>query len=190
MSAKPLTHRWKHEVQIASLRRRPDMTRAVLPKTSEREQWLQSGLVDRTTCHWTPTSSSSSSSSSFTSTSSSSEGRGDDADTETDATMLDDDDDVASSSDQDPATAENDDLCTFLTMVGRVINSRQNWHGKTHPTAEETSRNNCQKCLADSFSGSAQVRRRRLLQFKTTQTYLRGGPVDVGGCTRAVCFVW
>ena len=49
MSAEALKLRWKHDVQIAVLRREAAMTRAVLPNTSAREQWLLSGLVDRTT---------------------------------------------------------------------------------------------------------------------------------------------
>ena len=37
----------KHEIQIALLRRRTAMTRAVLPNPSARAEWLLAGLMDR-----------------------------------------------------------------------------------------------------------------------------------------------
>ena len=35
-----LLRRWKHEIMVAILRRRAAMARAVLPRRSEREEWL------------------------------------------------------------------------------------------------------------------------------------------------------
>ena len=52
MSAKSLQRRWKHEIQIALLRRRAAMTRAVLPNPSARAEWLLSGIIDRALHHW------------------------------------------------------------------------------------------------------------------------------------------
>ena len=51
MSAKALQHGWEHEIQMALLRRRAAMTRAVSPNMSAREQWLLAGLKDTAT-HW------------------------------------------------------------------------------------------------------------------------------------------
>ena len=51
-SATPLKHRWKHGIQIAFLRRRAAMTRAVLSHTSARAKWLLAGLRDRVANHW------------------------------------------------------------------------------------------------------------------------------------------
>ena len=45
MSTKAFQHKWKHEIQIALLRRRAAMTRAVLPNTSARRQCLLAGLL-------------------------------------------------------------------------------------------------------------------------------------------------
>lgn len=45
-TAGALVHRWNHEIQIALLRRRAAMTRAVLPSASSRERWLVTGAVD------------------------------------------------------------------------------------------------------------------------------------------------
>ena len=39
--------RWKHEIQIAILRRRGAMARAVLPKATSRELWMLAGCSDR-----------------------------------------------------------------------------------------------------------------------------------------------
>ena len=50
-TAKTLQHRWKHEIQIALLRRRAAMTRAVLLNISARERWLLARLMDRATSH-------------------------------------------------------------------------------------------------------------------------------------------
>ena len=50
MSAKSLQHRWKH--QIAILRRRASMTRAVLPNPTPRAAWLLAGTIDRATDTW------------------------------------------------------------------------------------------------------------------------------------------
>ena len=52
MSAKPLQHSWKHEIQEALLRWRAAKTRAVLPNPSAREEWLLAGLEDRALRHW------------------------------------------------------------------------------------------------------------------------------------------
>jgi len=46
-TAKALVSRWQHEIQIAILRRRAAMSRAVLPKPTSRELWLLTGLADR-----------------------------------------------------------------------------------------------------------------------------------------------
>ena len=46
-SAATLVYRWKHEIQIAILRRRAAMTRAVLPKATAEEVWMLSGIIDR-----------------------------------------------------------------------------------------------------------------------------------------------
>ena len=45
MSAKSLHRRWKHEIQIALLRRRASMARAVLPNPSARAEWLFAGIT-------------------------------------------------------------------------------------------------------------------------------------------------
>ena len=45
MSAKLLQRRWKHELQIALLRRRAAMTQAVLPNPSARAEWLLAGTM-------------------------------------------------------------------------------------------------------------------------------------------------
>ena len=42
-----LVSRWKHEIQVAILRRRGAMARAVLPKATAQEQWLLTGRSDR-----------------------------------------------------------------------------------------------------------------------------------------------
>ena len=52
MSAKSLQRRWKHEVQIALLRRRAAMTRAVLPNPSARAEWFFAGIIDGALHHW------------------------------------------------------------------------------------------------------------------------------------------
>ena len=46
-TAASLVARWKHEVQIAILRRRAAMVRAVLPKPTAKQIWLLSSQVDR-----------------------------------------------------------------------------------------------------------------------------------------------
>jgi len=46
-SAGTLVSRWQHEIQIAILRRRAAMTRAVLPKITAREVWLLAGHAER-----------------------------------------------------------------------------------------------------------------------------------------------
>ena len=85
MLAKSLQRRWKHEIQIALLRRRAAMTRAVLPNPSARADWLLAGVIDRSLQHWgnvTPL-----------------DGGlcdHDHADSETDTAIPDDDDDIAS----------------------------------------------------------------------------------------------
>ena len=45
-TANALVSRWKHEIQIAILRRRAAMSRAVLPRASAREEFLLTGQVD------------------------------------------------------------------------------------------------------------------------------------------------
>ena len=42
-----LVSRWKHEIQIAILRRRATMTRAVLPRATTQQLWLMEGRADR-----------------------------------------------------------------------------------------------------------------------------------------------
>ena len=42
-----LVSRWKHEIQIAILRRRAAMTRAVLPRATTQQLWLMEGRADR-----------------------------------------------------------------------------------------------------------------------------------------------
>ena len=51
LSAKSLQHRWKHGIQVALLRRRAAITRAVLLHTSARAERLVAGLIDRATSH-------------------------------------------------------------------------------------------------------------------------------------------
>ena len=47
-TAGALVARWKHEVQVAILRRRAAMTRAVLPRrATAQELWLLTGVADR-----------------------------------------------------------------------------------------------------------------------------------------------
>ena len=46
-SAAALVSRWKHEIQIAILRRRAAMARAVLPKATVEEAWLLTGRAQR-----------------------------------------------------------------------------------------------------------------------------------------------
>ena len=52
MSAKSLQRRWKHEIQIALLRGRAGMARAVLPNPSVLAEWLFAGIIDRALHHW------------------------------------------------------------------------------------------------------------------------------------------
>ena len=52
MSAKSLQYRWKHGVQIALLRRRAAMTRAVLPNPPARAERLVAGIINRALSHW------------------------------------------------------------------------------------------------------------------------------------------
>ena len=46
-TAGALVGRWKHEIQVAILRRRAAMARAVLPRATAQELWLLAGQVDR-----------------------------------------------------------------------------------------------------------------------------------------------
>ena len=46
-SAPMILGRWRHEIQIAILRRRAAMCRAVLPRPSRFEHWLLTGEADR-----------------------------------------------------------------------------------------------------------------------------------------------
>ena len=46
-SAAALVSTWKHEIQIAILRRRAAMSRAVLPRSTPKEHWLLTGQADR-----------------------------------------------------------------------------------------------------------------------------------------------
>ena len=43
---------WKHEIQMAHLRRRAAMSRAVFPNPSARANALLAGLIDRALSHW------------------------------------------------------------------------------------------------------------------------------------------
>ena len=52
MSAKSRKRRWTHEIQIALIRRRAAMTRAVVPNSSTRADWLLAGIIDRALHHW------------------------------------------------------------------------------------------------------------------------------------------
>ena len=52
MSAKSLQRRWKHEIQIALLRRTAAMTRAVLPNPPARAEWLLAGIIESAPHHW------------------------------------------------------------------------------------------------------------------------------------------
>ena len=52
LPAKSLHRRWKHEIQIALLRRRAVTARAVLPNPSARVGWLFTGIIDRASHHW------------------------------------------------------------------------------------------------------------------------------------------
>ena len=52
LSAKSLHRRWKHEIQIALLRRRAAMPRAFLPNPSVRAEWLFAGIINRALHHW------------------------------------------------------------------------------------------------------------------------------------------
>ena len=52
MSAKSPQHRRKHEIQIALIRWRAAMTRAVLPNPSARAEWLLAGIIGRDLSHW------------------------------------------------------------------------------------------------------------------------------------------
>ena len=49
-SAQSLRSRWRHEIQIALLRRRAAMMRAVLPKRSARDTWLLTGFSCTVLC--------------------------------------------------------------------------------------------------------------------------------------------
>ena len=52
LSAKSLHRRWKHEIQIALLRRRAATARAVLPNPSARAEWFFAGIIDRALNRW------------------------------------------------------------------------------------------------------------------------------------------
>ena len=52
LSAKSLHRVWKHEIQIALLRRKAGMARAVHPNPSARAEWLLAGIIDRALNHW------------------------------------------------------------------------------------------------------------------------------------------
>ena len=52
MSAKSLQRRWMHEIQIALLRRRAAMARAVLPNPSARAEWLFACVIVGARHHW------------------------------------------------------------------------------------------------------------------------------------------
>ena len=47
VSAGRLVSRWSHEIQIAILRRRAAMSRAVLPRLTARDVWLLAGQAER-----------------------------------------------------------------------------------------------------------------------------------------------
>ena len=99
MSAKSLQRRWKHEIQIALLRRRAAMTLAVLPNPSARAEWLLAGVIDRALHHWghvPPLD----------------DGTGDHdhPDSETDTATPDDDDDIASLASQPSVSVQPSSL--------------------------------------------------------------------------------
>ena len=52
LSAKSRPRRWKHEIQIALLRRRAAMARAVFPNPSARAEWIFADIIDRALHHW------------------------------------------------------------------------------------------------------------------------------------------
>ena len=85
MLAKSLQRRWKHEIQIALLRRRAAMARAVLPNPSARAEWVPNGISGRALHHW-----------GHVPPLDGGPGDHDHADSETDTAMPEDDDDIAS----------------------------------------------------------------------------------------------
>ena len=52
LSAKSLHRRWKHEIQVALLRRRAAVARAVLANPSARAEWLFASVIDRALHYW------------------------------------------------------------------------------------------------------------------------------------------
>ena len=50
--AASLLQRWRHEIQVAILRRRAAMCRAVLPRATPLEAWLLTGNADRDARAW------------------------------------------------------------------------------------------------------------------------------------------
>ena len=92
MSAKALQQRWKHGIKIALFWCRAATTRAVLPRTSARAEWLLASLTNRATSHWVRARLLDG-------------GDDDDADTGTDTTAPDDDNDdiVSFTNQQSPA---------------------------------------------------------------------------------------
>ena len=95
-------------LKLPLLRRTAAMTRAVLPNTTAREQWLLAGPADRTTDHWARTPPL--------------DGGevGDADDTGTDMTVPDDNDDIASSPSQQTATIKPQRGCEYVLSVQTV----------------------------------------------------------------------
>ena len=83
--AKSLQCRWKHEIQIALLRRRAAVTWAVLPNPSARTEWLLACIIDRALHRW-----------GHVPPLDGGPGDHDHADSETDTAIPDDDDDIQS----------------------------------------------------------------------------------------------
>ena len=50
--ASSILQRWRNEIQVAILRRRAAMCRAVLPRASLREAWLLTGNADKDARAW------------------------------------------------------------------------------------------------------------------------------------------
>ena len=87
--------KWKHENQMALLRRRASMTRAVLPNPSARAEWLLASIIDGALRHW-----------GHVPPLHGGIGDHDHADSETDTATLDDDDDIASLASQPSASLQ------------------------------------------------------------------------------------
>ena len=123
-SAKSPQHRWKHEIQIAHLRRTAVMTRAVFPHTSARADWLLAGLIDSVTIHWVRAPLLDG-------------GDDEDADAGTDTTIPDDDnEDIASFTSQNkpqPSRPQTCDRCLRVASWGCLFSDVSALHGARSP---------------------------------------------------------